>query len=426
MAYADNWDISARIQRFDSSADRACAWTLSLLIQRPLTDDRRSAVENAFVAAITHPINEVRWYAVLGIARNLAPKDRALATRCINALALEAASIDTERQLQSSVPGTRAENLAVQAAQTVRESFWAPDRIPPNAYNTLDVEQWFGAEATAQILTILLEDPENSLTLPGFIRASRSLVDGWDEDDQSRPQSRRRERNRDSEQVISKRIQDIVMRVDYEFAKAIIEPIIGAVDNHPREVHWVLQGLTETEDHSPNTSHYWRLWELFADAVKRATWASSRSLDSEHPFGSEMLSAVFLTSWWKDSVRHWRSLEGHDDKIHALFEALPGSWIIFDSYIRFLYHIGERSLPQAFVRIANWLANANAHEILTDSNTVFMLVVLLQRHVYGKATGLKRDPKIRNAVLLLLDTLVEAGSPAAFRMRDDFVTPIAG
>jgi hypothetical protein len=96
---------------------------------------------------------------------------------------------------------------------------------------------------------------------------------------------------------------------------------------------------------------------------------------------------------------------------------------VLDSYLRFLYHVGERSLPEAFVRVANSLRAGDAQTILADSNTGFMLVVLLQPRVYGKPLELKREPAIRNAVLYLLDALVEAGSPAAFRMRDDFVTP---
>jgi hypothetical protein len=61
-----------------------------------------------------------------------------------------------------------------------------------------------------------------------------------------------------------------------------------------------------------------------------------------------------------------------------------------------------------------------------DSNTVFMLVVLLQRHVYAKPLELKCNRVVREAVLFILDSLVESGSAAAFRMRDDFVTPLAG
>ncbi|MFZ2541604.1 MAG: hypothetical protein WAW75_07490, partial [Gallionella sp.] len=59
------------------------------------------------------------------------------------------------------------------------------------------------------------------------------------------------------------------------------------------------------------------------------------------------------------------------------------------------------------------------------TNTVFLLEVLLQRHVYGRPLELKREHGIRQSVLFLLDILVENGSSAAFRMRDDFVTPVA-
>jgi hypothetical protein len=38
---------------------------------------------------------------------------------------------------------------------------------------------------------------------------------------------------------------------------------------------------------------------------------------------------------------------------------------------------------------------------------------------------LKQDRTVREAVLYQLDVLVERGSSAAFRMRDDFVTPAA-
>ena len=46
------------------------------------------------------------------------------------------------------------------------------------------------------------------------------------------------------------------------------------------------------------------------------------------------------------------------------------------------------------------------------------------RFVYGKPKLIKEDPEIREAVLFLLDVLVDPGSSYAYRMRDDFVTPI--
>lgn len=213
------------------------------------------------------------------------------------------------------------------------------------------------------------------------------------------------------------------MRASGAEAEQVLQPILEAVDRHPREVHNVIQGFTSSEDSNPNTPHYWFLWNLFAERVKRAKWLAH--LDREHPYGSEVLSTIFLTAWWKDNVRHWRSLEGYAHNVDALFDALPPVWIVLDSYVRFLYHIGERSMPAAFVRIANALRRGNPADMLRESNTVFMLEVLLQRHVYARPLELKRDPTLREAILYVLDVLVESGSSAAFRMRDDFVTPAA-
>ena len=98
---------------------------------------------------------------------------------------------------------------------------------------------------------------------------------------------------------------------------------------------------------------------------------------------------------------------------------------MLDAYVRFLYHVGEQSLPEAFARIAEQLQAGEAQHMLRKTNTVFMLEVLLRRHVYGRPRELKRRRPIRDAVLALLDVLVEQGSSAAFRMRDDFVTPVS-
>jgi hypothetical protein len=156
--------------------------------------------------------------------------------------------------------------------------------------------------------------------------------------------------------------------------------------------------------------------------VRTAKWLAG--LNDEHPHGSETISAIFLGSPWKEHIRHWKSLEGYAQRVDRLFEDLPASSTVLDDYVRFLYHIGEQSLPAALVLIAKRLQSGNSGEMLSKSNTVFLLEVLLQRRVYGRPLELKREVAIRDAVLSLLDILVENGSSAAFRMRDDFVTPI--
>jgi hypothetical protein len=132
-----------------------------------------------------------------------------------------------------------------------------------------------------------------------------------------------------------------------------------------------------------------------------------------------------LNAHWQPGVKHWRSLEGYADLVHELFDALPAASVVIASYVRFLYDVGERSLPSAFVRVSDALKRGDSYAMLGGTDTVFVLEVLLQRYVYGRPLELKQERRIRESVLFLLDALVDRGSSAAFRMRDDFVTPVA-
>jgi hypothetical protein len=226
------------------------------------------------------------------------------------------------------------------------------------------------------MLIILGRVPEDTLAVAAFARASKTLVGWWDS---GNDREHRRDRSFHTEAAVSERLQHFLARTSPAAAQEVVGPVLGAIDRHSREIRSIMQGLTGIQDSNPNTPQYWFLWGLFAEAVKRAKWVSR--LGDEHADGSELLSAMFLTSFWKDNVRHWRFLDGYAHLVHALFEALPPTSIVLGDYVRFLYHIGERSLPEAFVRIADALRRGNAQEMLEQANTVFVLEVLLQRGV---------------------------------------------
>ena len=349
--------------------------------------------------------------------------------RCVNALAVEATLVDRAQEAETKRPygqRRRTEQLEADVASTVRERFWRDGGIAADAYQRLDIATWFGAEANGRVLAILSRAPAESEAVTAFVRAAQTLVGWWDsDDDRERDQeSSNRERNHEIESTISELLQSFVMRTSADAARRILEPLVEAVDSHPREIHWVIRGLTAVEDGEPNTRQFWFVWELFASSLRRARWLP-RLDDGDRQHGSEMVSAIFLGSSWREDVRHWRSLEGHARRLHTLFGDMPPSSVMLDAYVRFLYHIGEQSLPEAFARIATRLQSGDAQRMLRKTNTVFMLEVLLLRHVYGRPLELKRERPIRDAVLYLLDVLVEQGSSASFRMRDDFVTPVS-
>ena len=112
------------------------------------------------------------------------------------------------------------------------------------------------------------------------------------------------------------------------------------------------------------------------------------------------------------------------NRVDTLVVRLPASAAVLRAYCRFLYQVGEQSLPNGFVIVAERLSAGKPSEMLVEGNTVFYLESLLRRYVYGEPLRLKSNRQVRTAVLRILDNLVDAGASAAYRMRDDFVTPI--
>lgn len=427
MWEADTWNNFAREQRYDMSADRPCSLVLSQLLGRSLSEAHQTRVRETFPMALTHAIDEVRWYAIGGIARYVSSTNRDLALRCVNALATEATRIEQawDWEEQPYLEPERLDAIEAEAALAIRQHFWTSGFVQDNSYEALDILGRIGEEANVRILAILSKMPTEPLAISGFGRTAETLVALWNiKSESSHGQSRvRSERNYWNEMAASMRLQEFVMRTSSDVTEEILMPILDAVDRHPREIYEFIKGLAGIEDREPNTLQFWFVWLLFADRIRRANWLGQ--LNQEYSIGNEMISAIFLGLLWKEDIHHWRSLDGYAHHVHDLFNYLPPSSTVMDNYIRFLYDIGEHSLPEAFVNIADRLRVGDPQLMLRKTNTIFMLEVLLQRHVYGRPLELKRERKLRDAVLFLLDLLVEQGSSAAFRMRDDFVTPIS-
>lgn len=417
---SSDWSGRESVGANPLSAVKFCAAVVPLLLNRRLSGRQAERVRVAFAASLTHPVADVRSYAVGSLDEDFWAADARVAMRCVNAFATEAELRRRAWTKNQALPYQERKAfaaIAANAARRVRDLFWQDGGIDDDAQSTMDCSRRFGAGALVQMLAILGHVPKSPVALELFVRASRTLVAWWDSDDDRRS---RRDRDFRTEAAISSHIEEFAMRTGQTAALQVIGPLLDAVDRHSREIHQVIQGLTVIEDRDAHTSQYWYLWALFADRIRRA---SITELDERSPIGREILRTIFLTSGWKEEVRHWKSLEGYVDRIHGLFEDLPPAAIVVEHYVQFLYQIGEQSLPHSFVRIAEALGRGDQQAMLRGGDTAFLLEVLLQRHVYGRPLELKQDGRIRESVLFLLDGLIEAGSSAAFRMRDDFVTP---
>lgn len=418
----DTWERMERVQREGPEGGRAAGWVLPLLIKKNVPKQLRNRIRKCLALAMTHPIDEIRTYTIWGVAAHLWQTDRALLYRCINALATEAILME-ERKREESQKGYSErkfpEIVQVEVLKFVREGFFDDSIILPSAYEDLDMSGGYGAHAITQIGSIMRTSPDEPIAVKWFQRATSTMANWW-----------KSGRNRQGsvhiavESYLVKALEEFLFVTSVADASSILKPLLDSVDDHPDKLHRLVLGLISTEDQAPRPERFWFLWELFAERIVSASWMDN--IGGQHPWGRDLIYAIFLVTWWKENVGHWKSLEGHAHKVDDLFVKLPPSGLVLNAYCSFLYHIGQQSMPHAFTLIAEKLRKEDPQKMLTrKGDTIFTLETLLQRHVYGKPIDLKRNEKRRESVLYLLDQLIENGSSAAYRMRDDFVTPIS-
>lgn len=229
------------------------------------------------------------------------------------------------------------------------------------------------------------------------------------------------QRDYHAEHDLSREIARFALKLPEAEALPLVGPLIDLVLDEPREVADFVHELILGADGGADDS-FWPLWQSFADRAVGASWIDR--LDREHPYEAPLISRLFLVTYWKEGITHWDRLNGEAHRVHSLSQRLPPSAVCVEAYARFLYTIGQQSLPDAFKVIDSVLRRGDAVRVVSDSETSFYLESLLGRFVYGQPHRLKTDSGLRAAVLHVLDVLVSAGSSAAYRMRDDFVTPI--
>jgi len=278
----------------------------------------------------------------------------------------------------------------------------------------LNLDEWPGRRAAKWILQIFAYTPELSFSLEFHLRISEHLVRAWEKNKEDRDE----QRDYEFESACREHVARFALHLDRDAAFRVCKPLIDAAEKYPKNVSEFVQSLVSAEDRSLDKISFWPLWQSFSDKACSAEWVGW--LDSDRYKGRELISQLFLLGPWKEEIKHWTRLEGKAHLIDGLVERLPPSSFVIGAYSRFLYDIGEKSLPGAYTIIASRLTR----EIVLDSNCIYCLEHILSRQVFSEPHKLKSDDRVYQSVISILDHLVDQGSSSAYRMRDDFVTPI--
>jgi hypothetical protein len=418
---ANKWGPLAVTERHAFEGDIPAANVVAKLVRCSLPKDLQTRVMTCFASAITHPDKRVVESCAIGVGQHLFPANRAFAERFVHAINYQQNLIVKhveDRQNSDFGVGPSYEQRRIQIANEVRDAF-----VQDTVEATPLVDGQFThdhIESLPVILSALVHAPRDPLAVEGFLHASTAMVHWWD----LMAADPRGRRDAPVEILDSLRLllSEFLLRCDQSEIARVLAPVLGAASQHPEELELLLLAIIEKQCAMQESKNFWGAWELFASAMGSATWLSH--VDERGCGGAKLMRAVFLSENWAKLFLSWEPMEGNEFRIDNLLSTTPPSVAKLESYTNYLTSVGVSTCPDSFVQLAEIVDSVPLEAWRSKPCFVSTLELLLQRFVYAEPVRLKRNPKIRHAVLLMLDRLVQAGSSIGYQMRDDFVTPL--
>lgn len=416
--YSDSKYHSVSLLASSTDSDSIAARSLpKILASNP---DNRKILE-AVARSLTHASPAVRLSSAKGVGEHLEPEHRNMVLQCVGTVAmlsnlLAGSGQRRSQKGQAPIPdGSEGEQSVPELAKRIL----ADQSVDAEAeLEDLDLTSRRGRDAAVSIMHMLGRAPDLPVTKQFIAKIGQAVVDTWTKE------------------------HDVLWSPDQEFgnkttgglAEIILflpctmldycQPLLDAVDARPDRVASFIESLVIHMDGPSAGRPFWDVWQTFADRIIKAPWTPDTvSGDSK---GAKLIrSMVFDMRWLKDS-RRWAYMAGHEEHVCEFVCRLPSTPHVLASFAHYLYVSEAGSNPAPLKAVAGHLRAGDPAELLGNEDTVSFLAYALQRYVYGRPAMLKTDPTLREDTLLILDLLVDAGSSAAYRMRDDFATPNVG
>lgn len=398
----------------------AAAMVLPGLVPKVNDEAARSKALRALSCGVLHAKHGMVEATMVGIGRDLWPADRDLALTCLKAIVAYYEVMQTKGRVwawQDQV-GKDETRASLREIIQQRQRWEDAGRL----LTTLNYAKWPWRGLIKPLLTVFSHQPADELGLRYLLRIVDLLTASW-----GTKRGRTRSSADKGEEVarfegslsyeISSSLAAIILQLAPSKALTLSAPIRAAIGESSTEVGEFLRHVILAQDGREPRDTFLALWGSFADAYEAAEVKLGSAPDG-------VLRPLFFNITWKPGVREWTPLKGHEQEVGALFRRLSPSEELLDVFSEFLRTIGRTLIPDVLPAVAAKLA-AGGEEIRLTDRTIDRLDAILSSLIYGGAARIRTEKPLREGMLALLDAMIEGGSSAAYRIRDDFLTPLA-
>ncbi len=355
-----------------------------------------------------------------GIGRELLVSDRDLALSCLKARVAYSHLLEEKGRgwAWQDDAGKHQARVALRGIIERREHWEDPQILA-----TLNYTRWPWLGLVKELLAVFRWQPTDALGRHYLQRLAQLLASSWTEAARSTRSIPSDDDDRlvrfegGTEHDISRSLASIALEQPPDVALVVTDPIRASMKVAGREVADFVRSLIFAQDGRGPSETFTTLWTSFATTYEEIAGGPGHEKD-------ELLRSLFFDIPWNPGVREWAPLQGHEREVWSLFKRLAPSAELIEVFTGFLRTVGSVLVLDALPDVSEKLADGSGKGRLT-AKAIQRLEPVLSRLIYGGSIPIRRDEPLRTGTLTLLDAMIDGGSSSAYRMRDDFLTPLA-
>lgn len=397
-----------------AGASQMAAHTLPKILAH---DPGNKEVLEAVALAIIHAASDVSRDAARGVAEYLGSDHQDLMMRCAGTVAMLPNLIPDDKNGWSRTrwrPIPRRSDGTPNPRELAGQAFVKGHVDADLELQKIDLTSWHGRHAAGLIIPMLCSAPDLPVTGRFIAKTLQAVMSAKT----TGPDVLYVGPDLEFENDIMGSLADAVLAMPREVT-TFCGPLLDAVDGHPDKAARFIKALVLRKSSAGQA--FWDVWQAFADRITEPAMSSRMLLDDYKV--AELVRMMLFNMRWNEDSRSWERLADHGEKVNEFVRCLPSAPHVLASFVFYLYKVGEDSLPDALSIVAGHLRTKNHDVLPIDKSTVYFLESILQRYVYGEPKLLQANQDLRQDTILILDRLVDSGSPAAYKMRDYFTAP---
>ncbi|HWO95639.1 MAG TPA: AVAST type 4 anti-phage nuclease Avs4 [Bacillus sp. (in: firmicutes)] len=213
-----------------------------------------------------------------------------------------------------------------------------------------------------------------------------------------------------------RKLSRIVLASQKDKVPVFLYPFIEGFNNTD-SMAYLFQEFIIAEDKLKTYENFWLVWDLFYDKVAELCKGESYGYYNQ----KIIKSYLFAETPWNENVSEWHAFKDNNIRfLSKVAKNMGESPTVLYSIAKLLNGIGQKYLNNGISWITKILIEyENIWTKHLEVNTIYHLENLVKSYIYKNREKIRRETKLKQEVLVILDFLVEKGSAAGYMLREN-------